>query len=121
MLADIGKGGEKAVRDYAAKRDQWSGDIVVTPTKIERRTSGIPSGTRRDIEFSIEQVRRFASEQRASMRALSTEVRLGRIVAQRPIPGNVAGSNLTTGRYAHIASAYMSIATSKAVGVPTWS
>ena len=35
------------------------------------------------------------------------------------MPVNVAGCYVPTGRYAHIASAYMSIATAKAAGVPT--
>uniref|UniRef100_UPI003013B977 histidinol dehydrogenase n=1 Tax=Methylobacterium nigriterrae TaxID=3127512 RepID=UPI003013B977 len=35
------------------------------------------------------------------------------------VPCNVAGCYVPTGRYAHIASAYMSIATAKAAGVPT--
>jgi sulfopropanediol 3-dehydrogenase len=38
---------------------------------------------------------------------------------QRLVPVNVAGCYVPTGRYAHIASAYMSIATAKAAGVKT--
>ena len=36
MLAKIERGGEQAVRDYAAKLDQWTGDIVVTDEEAER-------------------------------------------------------------------------------------
>jgi sulfopropanediol 3-dehydrogenase len=43
----------------------------------------------------------------------------GLIAGQRLIPVNVAGCYVPTGRYAHIASAYMSVATAKAAGVPT--
>src|SRR6185437_12725440 len=42
----------------------------------------------------------------------------GLTAGQRLIPVNVAGCYVPTGRYAHIASAYMSIATAKAAGVP---
>ena len=38
---------------------------------------------------------------------------------QKLVPVDVAGCYVPTGRYAHIASAYMSIATAKAAGVPT--
>jgi len=119
MLAAIRKGGEQAVRDYAAKLDKWTGEILVTPAEIERRTAGIPAGTKRDIEFATDQVRRFALAQRESMREFRTEVRPGLVAGQRLIPVNVAGCYVPTGRYAHIASAYMGIATAKAAGVPT--
>ena len=119
MLAEIEKRGEAAVRDYALKLDQWAGDIIVTSAEIERRTRGIPATIKRDIEFATEQVRRFAIAQRESSREFSTEVCPGLIAGQRLIPVNVAGCYVPTGRYAHIASAYMSIATAKAAGVPT--
>jgi sulfopropanediol 3-dehydrogenase len=38
---------------------------------------------------------------------------------QKLVPMNVAGCYVPTGRYAHIASAYMSVATAKAAGVKT--
>ncbi|HEY5635762.1 MAG TPA: histidinol dehydrogenase [Burkholderiales bacterium] len=119
MLAAIEKGGEAAVRDYALKLDKWSGEIVVTPAQIERRIRDIPAGVRADIEFATAQVRRFADAQRASMQEFETEVHPGLIAGQRLIPVNVAGCYVPTGRYAHIASAYMAIATAKAAGVPT--
>ena len=119
MLAEIERRGETAVREYAATLDQWTGDIVVTPEEIERRTRDIPVATRRDIEFATGQVRRFALAQRDSMHEFATELHPGLIAGQRLIPVNVAGCYVPTGRYAHIASAYMSIATAKAAGVPT--
>ena len=119
MLAEIERRGESAVREYAAKLDNWRGDILVTPEEIERRTRDIPAAVKRDIEFATEQVRRFALAQAASMREFSVELAPGVIAGQRLIPVNVAGCYVPTGRYAHIASAYMSIATAKAAGVPT--
>ena len=119
MLAEIERRGEAAVREYAAKLDGWHGEIVVTPAEIERRTRDIPDGTKRDIEFATEQVRRFALAQRDSMREFSVELAPGVVAGQRLIPVNVAGCYVPTGRYAHIASAYMGVATAKAAGVPT--
>jgi sulfopropanediol 3-dehydrogenase len=119
MLADIAKRGEAAVREYAAKLDGWTGEIVVSPEEIERRTRDIPPSVRRDIEFATERVRRFAQAQRESIREFAVEVQPGLIAGQRLVPVNVAGCYVPTGRYAHIASAYMSIATAKAAGVPT--
>ena len=119
MIAEIARNGEGAVRDYARKLDQWTGDIVVTPDEIERRTSEIPADIRRDIDFATAQVRKFAHAQRESIREFKTEIHPGLVAGQRLIPVNVAGCYVPTGRYAHIASAYMSVATAKAAGVPT--
>jgi len=119
MLAEIERRGETAVREYAAKLDRWTGEIVVTPDEIERRTRDIPAPVKRDIEFATEQVRRFALAQREALREFSVELRPGLVAGQRLIPVNVAGCYVPTGRYAHIASAYMSAATAKAAGVPT--
>src|SRR5437868_641259 len=119
MLADIERRGEAAVREYARKLDHWSGDIVVNAKEIERRTANIAPSIKRDIEFATQQVRRFADAQRESLREFSIELQPGLIAGQRLVPVNVAGCYVPTGRYAHIASAYMSVATAKAAGVPT--
>ena len=119
MLAAIEKRGETAVKEYAENLDRWRGDIVVSPAEMERRTSAIPAQIKRDIEFATERVRRFATAQRESLREFETEVAPGVRAGQRLVPVNVAGCYVPTGRYAHIASAYMSIATAKAAGVKT--
>src|SRR5882672_9659050 len=119
MLAAIEKRGEAAVREYAQNLDRWTGEIIVTPAEIERRTSAIPAQIKRDIEFATERVRRFALAQKESLREFETEVAPGLTAGQRLVPVNVAGCYVPTGRYAHIASAYMSIATAKAAGVKT--
>ena len=119
MLSEIERRGEAAVREYAATLDGWHGEILVAPEEVERRTRAIPAGIKRDIEFATERVRRFATAQKASLREFEAEVAPGLVAGQRLVPVNVAGCYVPTGRYAHIASAYMSIATAKAAGVPT--
>ena len=119
MLAEIQRNGESAVREYAKKLDKWTGEIVVGPGEIERRVRAIDPGVKRDIEFATDAVRRFALAQRESMHEFEVEVHPGLVAGQRLVPVNVAGCYVPTGRYAHIASAYMTIATAKAAGVPT--
>jgi sulfopropanediol 3-dehydrogenase len=119
MLAEIEQGGEAAVRAYARKLDHWTGEIVLSPEEIERRTRDVPAEIRRDIEIAAERVFRFALAQRHSIREFETEVVEGLVAGQKLVPVNVAGCYVPTGRYAHIASAYMSIATAKAAGVKT--
>lgn len=119
MLAEIERRGEDAVRDYALKLDRWDGPILVTREEMERRAAEVPEGVRRDIEFAAAQVRRFAEAQRDSVKDFSVELVPGLTAGQKLVPCNVAGCYVPTGRYAHIASAYMSIATAKAAGVET--
>jgi sulfopropanediol 3-dehydrogenase len=119
MLAEIERRGENAVRDYALKLDRWSGDIILTTQEIERRTQDVPSAIKRDIDWATAQVRSFALAQRASVKDFEIELAPGLITGQKLVPCNVAGCYVPTGRYAHIASAYMSIATAKAAGVKT--
>ena len=119
MLADIERRGEAAVREYARKLDKWTGEIVVTPAEIERRTRKVPEAVKRDIEVASERVFRFALAQRQSVREFESEVVEGLVAGQKLVPVNVAGCYVPTGRYAHIASAYMGIATAKAAGVKT--
>ena len=119
MLAEIARGGEAAVREYARKLDGWAGEIVMTEAEIEWRIRAIEPGVKRDIDFATAAVRRFALAQRESMHEFSVDVHPGLTAGQRLIPVNVAGCYVPTGRYAHIATAYMTIATAKAAGVPT--
>lgn len=119
MLAAIDAGGESAVRDYALSLDKWSGDIVMTQEAIAARIAEVPQSVKDDIAFAAGQVRRFAEAQRDSVRDFSLEITPGVTLGQRLVPVNTAGCYVPTGRYAHIASAYMSIATAKAAGVKT--
>src|SRR3954471_4530303 len=119
MLAAIEAGGKEAVRAYAERLDRGSGPIVVPPQDIERRAAAVPAAVKADIDFATGQVRRFAQAQRASVRDFSVELMPGLVAGQRLVPVNVAGCYVPTGRYAHIASAYMSVATAKAAGVGT--
>jgi len=119
MLAEIERAGEQAVRDYARKLDQWEGDIVLTRADIDRRAAEVPADVRRDIEFAIRQVSEFAHAQRRSLTEFEVELHPGVRAGQRVLPVNVAGCYAPAGRYAHIASAYMGVATAKAAGVKT--
>jgi sulfopropanediol 3-dehydrogenase len=119
MLAEIGKNGEAAVRAYAKKLDGWDGEIVLTRAEIDRRAAEVPAAVKRDIDFAIAQVSAFAHAQRKSLSEFSVEVHKGVTAGQRVLPVNVAGCYAPAGRYAHIASAYMGVATAKAAGVKT--
>jgi len=119
MLAEITHGGEAAVRRYAKQLDAWDGEIVLPHDEIERRAAEVPATVRHDIDFAIRQVHDFAVAQRNSMQEFAVELHRGVSAGQRVLPVNVAGCYAPAGRYAHIASAYMGVATAKAAGVKT--
>ena len=60
MLATIEAGGEQSVRDYAQKLDQWTGPILLSSEYIAGRSGEVPEPVKDDIEFAVNQVRRFA-------------------------------------------------------------
>ncbi len=119
MLATIQKDGEAAVRHYAKTLDKWDGEFVVTRAQLDANAAQVPAGVKADIDFAIKQVFDFATAQRKSMSEFQTELHPGVTAGQRVLPVNVAGCYAPAGRYAHIASAYMGVATAKAAGVKT--
>ena len=91
-----------------------------TRAEIDRRARrSARRRCKRDIDFAIAQVSAFARAQRDSLQEFSVELHPGVIAGQRVLPVNVAGCYAPAGRYAHIASAYMGVATAKAAGVKT--
>lgn len=119
MLANIAEHREDAVRTYSKELDAWEGNIVLSEAEIATGIKDVPLQVRADIDFAIEQVREFAMSQKDSQLEFSTQLSSGVTAGQRVIPVNVAGCYAPAGRYAHIASAYMGVATAKAAGVKT--
>ena len=118
MLDDIELRGEAAVRDLAKKFDHWEGDFVLTDTKKQALIDSLPESVKADIRFAYEQVYRFAEAQRDSLQSFEVETHPGVILGQRVVPVQCAGCYVPGGRYAHAASAIMSVATAKVAGVP---
>jgi len=119
MLARIEAEGEEAVRHYARALDKWDGGILVSRAEMDARADEVPQQVREDIAFAVEQVRTFALAQRDSVKDFEMTMPSGLTAGQKWVPCNVAGCYVPTGRYAHIASACMSVATAKAAGVKT--
>ena len=118
MLARIRAGGEEAVRDYAQRLDGWAGEIVVPPEAAAEAGARLRPELRDAIAYAHANIRAFAEAQRASISEFETELRPGLFAGQRLIPLAAAGAYVPGGRYAHIASALMTITTAKGAGVP---
>jgi len=117
MLREIEVGGEPTVRKYAERFDKWTGEIIVPEVDILAAEQKLTTQVKEDIRFSHEQVRGFAEAQARSMQEFSLELRPGLTVGQRLVPVEVAGCYVPGGRFAHIASAIMSVTTAKVAGV----
>ncbi len=116
ILDDIEAGGDEAALRYAAKFDQYEGDILLTPEAIEAAAALVPEKLRRDIEFSHANVKKFAEAQKATVSDFEVEVVPGLIAGQKAIPVHAAGCYVPGGRYSHIASAIMTVTTAKVAG-----
>jgi sulfopropanediol 3-dehydrogenase len=118
MLGRLEAEGEKATRAYSRELDDWAPDtFLVTEEQIAAATNTLPLTVKEDIEYANGQVRSFADAQRESLHEFEIELHPGLVVGQRNIPVDVAGCYVPGGRYAHVASAAMSVATAKAAGV----
>ncbi len=118
MLDNIRKNGETAVREYAQKLDGWHDEFVLSEAKKQQLISQVPQAVREDIQFAHKQITRFAQAQKNSLTAFEIETEPGVKLGQKVLPVNCAGCYVPGGRYAHIASALMSVATAKVAGVP---
>lgn len=118
MLEEIEAGGEAKATEYCRKLDNWDGEILVTKSQRRAANAGTPKQLKQDIDFAYERVSAFAQAQKASIQAFEVELSPGLFAGQKLIPMTTAGCYVPGGRYAHIASAIMSVATAKVANVP---
>ncbi|WP_349368917.1 histidinol dehydrogenase [Salinarimonas sp.] len=118
LLAELEAGGEAATRALAERLDGWTGEILVERAQIEDAASAVSQQLKDDIRFAHDRVRRFAEAQRGGMNDLSVTLAPGLEAGHRHVPMETAGCYVPGGRFAHVASAIMSVTTAKAAGVP---
>lgn len=117
LLSEIESGGEERVRALARELDKWTGDIVVSDAAFAAADQAVPEKIKYDIRFAHDNIRRFAEAQRSVIHDTQIEVLSGVMAGHRNIPLETAGCYVPGGRYAHIASAIMSVTTAKVAGV----
>jgi sulfopropanediol 3-dehydrogenase len=118
MLARLRTGGAQVALEYARSLDGWQGAITVSRAEIAAASARVPQALKDDIAWAHDNIRRFAEAQRATAQDMEIELRPGLVAGQKQIPVQAAGCYVPGGRYSHIASALMSIATARAAGVP---
>jgi len=116
ILKDIEEGGDEAAMRYAAKFDKYDGSVLLTAEEIAAASAQVPEKLRQDIEFAHANVKRFAEAQKQTIADFETEIIPGLVAGQKSIPVKAAGCYVPGGRYAHIASAIMTVTTAKVAG-----
>lgn len=118
IIADISREGDAAVRRYSEQFDKWSpASFRLTAEQIQAAYAELSQQTLDDIRFAQDQVRNFATIQRAALRDVEVETLPGVVLGHRNLPINSVGCYVPGGKYPLVASAHMSVVTAKVAGV----
>ena len=118
IIANVRQNGDAAVREYSAKFDKAELDAFeVTQAEREQALAELDPQTRADTEFAIENVRKFAKAQLATMLPLEVETLPGVYLGHRVIPIERVGCYVPGGRYPLLSAPIMTIVPAKVAGV----
>ncbi|MDC3039109.1 histidinol dehydrogenase [Candidatus Pelagibacter sp.] len=118
LLKELEKSKEEGCKELTKKFDKYDGEIIVSKEKIEDIKKKLDQKTKDDIRFSYDRVKKFAEAQLKNYgKDFEVELSNGLYAGQKLVPVNTAGCYIPGGRYAHIASAVMSVTTAKVAGV----
>ena len=117
MLTEIEAGRENTARKYAKDLDGFTGEVIISKEKIDQASKLVPQKLKDDIKFAHERIKKFAEAQKNSVNEFETELSPGLWAGQKLIPIETAGCYVPGGRYAHVASAIMSITTARVAGI----
>jgi len=117
LLAQLVAGGEDRARELAVEFDDWHGEILVSDADCTTASASLHPQLIADIDHAHRHIRRFAEAQAASLTEFELELEPGLWTGQRIVPVTTAGCYVPAGRFAHIASALMSVTTAAVAGV----
>lgn len=109
--------GDTALRAFSQQFDHVvPAQFEVSEQEIAEALEGMDAQTRRDSEFAINQVRRFARAQLATMLPLEVETLPGVHLGHRIIPVQTVGCYVPGGRYPILSAPVMSIVPATVAG-----
>ena len=109
--------GDTALRAFSQQFDHVvPAQFEVSEQEIAEALEGMDAQTRRDSEFAINQVRRFAQAQLATMQPLEVETLPGVHLGHRIIPVQTVGCYVPGGRYPILSAPVMSIVPATVAG-----
>lgn len=119
VLADVKARGDAAVRDYSVKFDKAEvGALEISVAEREAAVAALDPQTRKDTEFAIANVRRFAEAQLSTILPLDIESLPGVFMGHRVIPIDRVGCYVPGGRFPLLSAPIMTIVPAKVAGVP---
>ena len=118
ILSTIKKDGDKAIRLYSEKFDNYSPSVFkLSDEEIQECLTIVPDKDLNDIKFAQEQIKKFAKIQLNSMKEVEEETLPGVILGHKNIPVQSVGCYVPGGKFPMIASAHMSVITASVAGV----
>ncbi len=118
IIQDVAREREAGALRHARRLDGFAGDTAVVSQAVLARAAALLSAkSRAAIEFAHRRIRDFALAQRQSLRDTDVELSAGFRAGSKFVPVTCVGCYVPGGRYAHVASALMTVATAKAAGV----
>ena len=118
ILSTIKKDGDRAIRIYSEKFDNYSPEVFkLSDKEIHECLTKVPDKDLNDIKFAQEQIKKFAKIQLNSMKEVEEETLPGVILGHKNIPVQSVGCYVPGGKFPMIASAHMSVITASVAGV----
>ena len=118
IVSDIEKRGDEAILQYSGQFDKWTPkSFRLSREEINACYEQLSEQEINDIKWAQEQVRNFATIQRASVKDVEVETLPGVVLGHKNIPVDSVGCYVPGGKYPLVASAHMSIVTAKVAGV----
>jgi len=120
-LAEIETGGEAKALEMAHTFDAWptGKSVMLSGDEIEEQVKTLPSEVKADIEWQVGRVKRFAEAQKSALLGFEMDMGDGVSAGQKIVPIQTVGCHVPGGRFSHVSSATMTIATAKVAGVET--
>ncbi len=117
VLHDVRTQGDAAVREYSLKFDRADlAHLEVSPADRRAAVDALEKQTRADTEFAIDNVRRFATAQLATILPLDVEPLPGLHLGHRVIPIARIGAYVPGGRFPLLSAPIMTIVPGKVAG-----
>ena len=122
ILSNCEQGREKRCLEYCQQFDKWPKGmktVLLTKEEIECQIQDVTDQTKRDIQAQLKRITDFAKLQKEHIKDFEATDDVGVTYGQRVIPVDCVGCYVPGGRYSHISSSIMTIATAKVAGVKT--
>jgi histidinol dehydrogenase len=116
IVADVRKGGDRALLAYARRYDGLAGPIEIGPDEIEKGARTVPPAVRRALRKAARHIAKVARTQ--VPRSTRVSVAPGVVVEQRVSPLQRVACYVPGGRYPLPSSLLMTAVPARAAGVP---